>query len=226
MKHTTAIYVATTATALLVTLGSTSAFAFGSASAGSSATHFEGFTLGVDLDSDLVTTRYRETFKGYTDESSTRTNGFLNLSSTGIYRVALSDNWLLGGGVKLQLTDSNFDGSPNNERLTASQTWFLTPGYAFSNKIMVFGKLGGSSRSMAGGPKWAFGDQSLQGRYYGLGVQYAFSPKLHWTLEYAATDYSEVSIPKSNGYYGNASDGEKSVQFGTGTLSVGMAYRF
>ena len=164
MNHKTARYAGiktTLSTALLAALTCTSAFAFGNASAGSNAKNFDGFTLGADLDSEVLSARassdtattYTNSYGSYTHNSTTSGSGaagFLNLGGTGIYRVAIDDNWLIGVGAKMQFTDSKFQSAPDNQRLTGTQTWFITPGYALSTNTMISGKLGLATRAHAG----------------------------------------------------------------------------
>ena len=235
MKYTPATQVAMTVTALLVTLGCTSALASGNASTGSNATHFDGFTLGVDLDADVMNAHHinseKTTYKFQDATTSSHHNGngamgFLNLGATGIYRAAINDSWLLGGGVKLQLTDSKLGSGKNNQRLTSSQTWFVTPAYALSKHTLLFGKIGVTNRKHAGGAVPLYSSLNLRGKYYAAGVQYAFTPKVHLTVEYALTDYEKLveNTKEDSVYASKTSDTE--LKLDSGTLSVGMAYRF
>ena len=230
MKHTTANYVATTATALLLTLGSTCAFAFGSASAGSSATHFDGFTLGVDLDVDQARDSIdysSRTSSSYSRASARGRENFLNPALSGIYRHALSDNFLLGLGAKFQLTDSQVKDGNNNLRLSATQSLFLTPAYAVSDKTMFYGKLGVAERAFeGGGPASLVKGMKFSGLHYGVGAQFAYKPNLHFTVEFALTDYKEQNKRTITGSGSDTDTEDLRYKIGTGTLSLGMAYRF
>jgi opacity protein-like surface antigen len=145
----------------------------------------------------------------------------LNIGISGTYRHVISEKFLLGVGAKIHLTNTRFGDSKNSSQHTNTHALFLTPGYAISDTSMLYGKLGVTSRSLTGND--LLFPRTENGTQYGLGVAYAFSPSLHLNVEYAYVDYPTFNAERVTG----AGDREKyKTDIDSGTLSVGLAYRF
>jgi len=192
-----------------------------------SAKDFAGFSLGMDLNSDDVQYTTSETKTAVKDGVSTMTRSthtglknFLNLGLTGVYRHAITDQFLMGLGAQIYLTDSYFERA-ENIRYTDQHTVFVTPGYAISKTTLVYGKLGLTSRTLTGeNVRFARRDQGTQ---YGVGATFALSPQWHWNIEYAYTDFDIFKNLTTDGPDSKTAYQEN---IDTATLSIGLSYRF
>ena len=215
MNHKTARYAGiktTLFTALLAALTCTGALA----NSGGNAQHFEGFSLGVDMNFETQSYKSMDFSKLWADDTRHKENvaPTIHMGVTANYRVALGQDFVLGVGAKVNLGDTAVRNQHFHHTLEGSQAIFLSPGYAVSPKIMVFGKLGQVTRKARGLSK----STDFEGTQYGLGVLYALTPQVHANVEYTIDDYAKKH---SETWFKKTTTRAES-----GTLSVGLAYRF
>jgi len=186
-------------TAVVTALSSAQAFA--------QAKNFEGFSLGVDLESDS---------SSVDATGGTSTSG----SSTGLglqaqYTWPLSNNFLLGLGITANTgnrkagTYANGNDAYSKDRISFD----LMPGIAVSDTVLIFAKA--SSISASATSSDGTSTSSLQGLGYGLGFRALIDKNMFWQAGYDAVRFNDVTF--SNGTVAT---------FKGNIFSLGFGYKF
>lgn len=210
MHQKTARFAATTI-ALAATLCSASVLANTSINT----RDFEGFSLGMDMDLENQGSKlHRDSqFSGRTDVESKSSSILTGITAN--YRIGLGNNFVIGVGAKLNLADTAVHNEHFFHIYEGAQQFYVSPGYAVSPKTLVYAKLGTASQKA----KYYKQSVDFEGSHYGIGLLYALTPQIHVNAEYAINQFSDRFVKTRY-------DGPLTLKHNTGTLSVGLAYRF
>jgi outer membrane immunogenic protein len=174
------------------------------------AQNFEGFSIAgnlviTDSKAEVTSTIYN----GSASDVST------NLGLQGQYTWALGDKFVLGLGAQLGLGDlgvGTLSGTTADLKGKNWSSFYVAPGYAVSNTLLVYGKLAALAVDIeAAGTKVPF-----DGIGYGLGVQSYLNKNMFVQGEFMVNDYTDEKFPLFNEV-----DKYKNTQ-----LSIGIGYKF
>jgi outer membrane immunogenic protein len=173
---------------------------------------FEGFSLGANLDASQTTTNV----VGLGSDSG-NTNGF---GFQAQYSIAYGNQFVLGLGGSLS-TGSRKAGTlgPSDFSVKNATSLDISPGYALSESLLVYGKLSALSLTAVGSTTATgneFGSESLTGIGYGIGVRSMIDKNIYIQAGYDSNRFNEKS---SSGGFGTFS-GSSNV------FSLGAGYKF
>lgn len=181
-----------------VILAAVVAASFAAPQAFAQAKNFEGFSVAGGL--NVATTKWE---KSSSELSGTSTNGLLEAQ----YAAALGDKFVLAAGANLGLGDLKVGtGGAGEIKVKEMSSFFVKPGYAVSNDVLVYGKL--AAVSATGEDSSA--KISLSGTGYGFGVQVLSGKNVYYQAEFLQTKFDEK--------IGN--------KFSGSAVSFGIGYKF
>jgi len=213
MRKLTASRAATLVAAFISTFGSAQVFA--------SAENFKGYHLGIDVSQLSAST----TLNGqYVTPYSVTQHGYSHTLDTPVLRLNGKYQWTLGENITMAVGATyllgGYDGgrpfahSPHKLEHSGTYSVYAAPGFAMTDKTLLYTKLGYSANPT----RYAEEGAELLGPTYGLGIQYALSENSYLLGEYTQTRYNDISAEGKNG------SGHYSHR--TSALSVGIGYKF
>ena len=163
--------------------------------------NFEGFSLSVDYASNSITD------KSNPGDSITSTSGMPSITAE--YLKAATNNLLFGGYGTYDLGTTDTTGSDPDAHHPFEFGGKL--GYAFTEKIMAYAKLGysWSKFSSPGFNQW------LRGPSYGVGAEYLLNKNLFTRVEVSQQDYKTV-------YWSDGSSDKVTIN----SFGVALGWRF
>lgn len=146
--------------------------AFGSAQAFAQARNFEGFSVGANVEADS------EASNASDGSSGSSSNTGLGLQAR--YDWALGDRFVLGLGGTISTGNRNAGTFASGATAFTSNRYSidLTPGYAVSKDLLVFGKLSDINATATGDD--GSSTNSTQGIGYGIGVRGMVDHHVFW----------------------------------------------
>jgi opacity protein-like surface antigen len=165
---------------------------------------FEGFSVGANLAVAKTTTEPA----GFASESGNTTG----LDLQGQYSFALAPQFVLGLGVTLGFGNNKAGTFAGGEVVTKNRVAFdITPGYAISSTMLIFGKVSSLSADSVFTPvAGAETKDSLSGVGYGFGVRGLIDKNMFYQVGYDMNKYNEVNTNKLS----------------SNVLSLGVGYKF
>jgi opacity protein-like surface antigen len=195
------------ATAVATTLFAPQAFA--------QAKNFEGFSIAGNVTSaKSTTTTTGNTAAGINgDDSGTSAGVDLQLG----YNVALGQSFVLGLGVTVG-TGANKAGTIGTSEFTLKNraSFDLTPGFAVSDSVLIFGKISGIAATVEPTAGTFTGSQTVSGIGYGIGLRAHLDKNLFLQAIYDTNKYEKYNT------VGNATTLENK----SGVFSFGVGYKF
>jgi outer membrane immunogenic protein len=172
---------------------------------------FEGFSLGANLDASKTTTNVA----GFGSDSG-NTNGF-GLQAQ--YSIAYGNQFVLGLGASLS-TGSRKAGTlgPSDFSVKNATSLDISPGYALSESLLVYGKISALSLTAVGSTTATgneFGSESLTGLGYGIGVRSMIDKNIYIQAGYDSNRFNEKSSPSFGSFSGSSN-----------VFSLGAGYKF
>lgn len=184
------------ATAIAATFVTPQAFA--------QAKNFEGFSVLGALNTNVNKIDITVTSPS-TRASETKTASNIGLQAE--YNIALGDTFVLGLGANAGLNQYDI---ADGVAMKNSVGVYITPGFAVSNNVLVYGKLASVSATVATSSV----SIDISGIGYGFGGRYFTSKNTFFQAEYIYNKYSDKTL--SNGTVKNE----------TNVLSLGIGYKF
>jgi outer membrane immunogenic protein len=169
---------------LIATVVATSFFA---PQAFAQAKNFQGFgvAFGVNI------TNSDSTVSGLTPPTITASDGNADVQLQ--YSHAFGDKFVLGLGASAGVTDYKIAA---NAKMKDTTSFFITPGYAVSDTLLVYGKIsaitGKFSVDLPG-----IGSTDMSGTGYGVGVKNMLNKNLFVHGEVVANQYDDKTTPLS-----------------------------
>lgn len=188
-------------TALAASLGAGNAFA--------QTRSFEGVTLSLSLSAHHSETDVGVNNANAQSVTSSSANGAAQVQ----YNLALQENFVLGFGASLALGDVTLADISSGGQLRVSNmnTYYIAPGYTLNDSTLLYAKLG----HVSGSVNDTDGNLGLHGLATGLGVQFAGSKNLMYSLEVVRNKFSTSSTALGT-----------TIDLRDTALNAGLGYRF
>lgn len=172
---------------------------------------FEGFSLGANLDASRTTTNV----VGLGSDSG-NTIGF-GLQAQ--YSISYGNQFVLGLGGSLN-TGSRKAGTlgPSEFSVKNATSLDISPGYALSESLLVYGKLSALSLTAVGSTTATgseFGTESLTGLGYGIGVRSMIDKNIYIQAGYDSNRFNEKNSLSFGTFSGSSN-----------VFSLGAGYKF
>ncbi len=173
---------------------------------------FEGFSLGANLDASQTTTNVM----GLGSDSANSTGFGIQAQ----YSIAYGNQFVLGLGGSLS-TGSRKAGTlgPSDFSVKNATSLDISPGYALSESLLVYGKISALSLTAVGSTTATgneFGSESLTGIGYGIGVRSMIDKNIYIQAGYDSNRFNEKSSTGGFGTFSGSSN----------VFSLGAGYKF
>jgi opacity protein-like surface antigen len=185
-------------------IATTVAAALFSPQAFAQANNFQGFSVafGVNL------TNSDSTVSGATIPTITQADGNADVQAQ--YSLALGDKFVIGLGASTAIADYKLAANANMKNSTS---FFITPGYAVSDTLLVYGKLASLSGKFTVDVA-NLGSADMTGTGYGVGVKSKMNKNLFAQGEVVLNQYDDKRTPLS------------SFKHKSTFVSIGIGYQF
>jgi hypothetical protein len=139
------------------------------------AKNFQGFSVAADINITSSSVEHGTTASG--------SDGNVDVQAQ--YAFALGEKFVLGLGASAGLSNYKIAA---NAKMTKTTSVFVTPGYAVSNTLLVYGKLGTTNGTfdIDSGPK-----VDMTGTAYGIGVKSTLNKNLFGQAELVLNQFSD-----------------------------------
>ncbi|MDR7306720.1 outer membrane beta-barrel protein [Rhodoferax saidenbachensis] len=191
----------------VATLGAPQAFA--------QAKNFEGFSVGLNINSTASDTDISNSGGSVKATGQTSANGAFQVQ----YNLPLGSSFVLGFGGTYEFGDIDIGSSAifSGKRKEASSV-YIAPGFAINDSWLIYGKVASiSAKFESTGAAIFTGKADATGMGYGLGFQKMLGKNLYLQAEYMQNKYNDQTIVTSLTTQAKAE---------ARTVSFGVGYKF
>lgn len=192
----------------VATLGAPQAFA--------QAKNFEGFSVGMNINSTSSDTDVANAGGSVKTTGQTSANGAFQAQ----YNLALGSSFVLGLGGTYEFGDIDLgsSGSVFSGKRKEASSVYIAPGFAISDSWLIYGKVASiSAKFESTGAAIFTGKTDATGMGYGVGFQKLLGRNIYLQAEYMQNKYNDQTIVTSL-----TTQAKEEAR----TLSFGVGYKF